>query len=185
MPSRNFTAWTVWLTTCQIPVIFLLTYLHFLSCSFLCFFWHVVFLYLSIFLVYLFPSSFFIGKSKINTYLELGFKAAPLTTALHAINSTQCISVRCLTRDVSDSSAIFLSTCLHCLSFSFLFVLLACCLSLPILIVFYHPLLGIKEKYALRIWIQGSPLSIVLPAVNSTQYTVWLTTCQIPVLSSF
>ena len=45
-------------------IIFLLTCLHFLSCSFLCFFWHILFLYLSIFLVHLFPSSFFIGKSK-------------------------------------------------------------------------------------------------------------------------
>ena len=79
------------------------------------------------------PVSFIIlhWKSIKNMHLEFGFRVSPLPIALPAINSTQCISVHCLAHDLSDSSVIYLPLnlpCLHCLSFSFLFVLLACCL---------------------------------------------------------
>ena len=104
-------------------------------------------------------------KSKKNMHLEFGFRVSPLPIALPAINSTQCISVHCLARDVSDSSVIFLSTCLHCLSFSFLFVLLACCLPASSTFPFFlstsflhHPLLTNQRKHALRIWIHCFPL---------------------------
>ena len=66
---------------------------------------------------------------KENMHLEFGFSASPLSTALPAINSTQ----RTVWLTMCQVPVIFLSTCLHFLSCSFLFVLLACCLSLPFL----------------------------------------------------
>ena len=126
-------------------------------------------------------------KSKKNMHLEFGFRVSPLPIALPAINSTQCISVHCLAHDLSDSSVIFLLTCLHCLSFSFLFVLLACCLPLPFhfscppvffIILYWKSKKNMHLEFGFRV----SPLSTALPAVNSTQCTVWLTTCEVSVI---
>ena len=99
-------------------------------------------------------------KFKNFTHLEFLLKATPLTSALPAVNSTQC-TVWLTTCQVP---VIFLLTCLHFLSCSFLFVLLACCLPLPFhfsclpvsFIILFWP---IKNKHALRIWIQGCTLN--------------------------
>ena len=82
---------------------------------------------------------------------------------------------------------IFLSTCLHFLSCSFLFVLLACCLSLPLLsflstCFLHHSLLANQRKHALRIWIQGCALNNCNAhhtLCSAPQCALWLTTCQV------
>ena len=132
------------------------------------------------------PDSFIIlyWKSKKNMHLEFGFRISPLPIALPAINFTQCISVNCLAHDVSDSS--YLPFNLPSLSFVFLSFRFAGMLSLPshfaCLTVSFIILYWLIKKMHFEFGFSASPLSTALPAINSTQCTVWLTMCQAPVI---
>ena len=91
----------------QVPCIFLSTFLHVPSRSFL-----------RVLLARCFPLLFHSACLPVPLkvlYLEFGFRVSPLQIAQPAINFHQCISVHCLAHDVSSSSYFFLP-CLHFLS---------------------------------------------------------------------